>query len=104
MATNLPPIYTSKPSKAKRRIKRVGKRYTNCAVLPALHFSHQNPAYIMHTEFYTVEQAAEKLAVTVRTVRRHTASGALASYKRCGRTFIFADDLAAFVRSGKSGK
>ena len=96
--------YTSKPDKAKARINKVGRRHTKCVALPVLHYPPQNPAYTMQTEFYTVEQAAEKLAVTVRTVRKHTSSGALASYRRCGRTFIFADDLAAFVRSGKSGK
>ena len=56
-------------------------------------------AYMNDMDFYTVEQAAEKLNVSDRYIRDQISKGSLKAFKRGKRHYIFHSDLVSFIRS-----
>jgi len=55
----------------------------------------------MSNDFYTIQQAAEKLGVNERYVRDNLSKGVLKGYKRGKRVYVFHADLLEFIRTGK---
>ncbi len=53
-------------------------------------------------KYHTIEEVAEIAEVSIKTVRRHIASGNLPSEKRQGRYFIATDDVKSWLETGKS--
>jgi excisionase family DNA binding protein len=55
-------------------------------------------------DFYLIEQASQKLGVTVRYVRDAINDGELKGYKRGKRFYVLHTDLMEYVKSGKDAK
>lgn len=53
-------------------------------------------------EIMTVEEVAEVLKVTERTVRTAISEGKLKAHKQFGKWYVLASDLVAFIQDGKS--
>ena len=51
--------------------------------------------------FYTLDEAAEKLGVNRENLRKLVAKGELNGHKRFGRWYIFHDDLSKYIREGR---
>lgn len=59
---------------------------------------------VVFNDFYTLEDAAEKLKVTERYIRDQIASGELIAHKRGKRFYILHSDLVSFIEKGKTDK
>lgn len=55
---------------------------------------------MMRIEFYTVENAAEKLNLKPDTIRKAFNEGRLNGYKKSGRVYFLHSDLVDFITSG----
>jgi excisionase family DNA binding protein len=53
-------------------------------------------------EIMTVEEVAEFLNVTDRTVRTAISEGKLKAHKQFGKWYVLSADLVAFIKSGMS--
>ena len=54
----------------------------------------------MVDNFYTIEETAEKLKVSERTVRDAVNGGELKAYRKGKRTYILQSDIVEFIKSG----
>ena len=54
----------------------------------------------MAKEFYSIAEVAEKLNVSIKSIRRYVASGALRSVRIGGLYRIYTDDLNSFINAG----
>lgn len=54
----------------------------------------------MVDNFYTIEEAADKLKVSERTIRDAVNSGELKAYRKGKRVYILQSDIVEFIKSG----
>ena len=59
---------------------------------------------MIENEFYTLEQAAERLGVTKRWASDQISEGHLNAFKRGKRIYVLHSDIVAFVMGGKNMK
>ena len=53
----------------------------------------------MDKEFYTIEEAAEKMGVSKRSLEDAIRTNQLVAHKRFSKWYIFHEDLIAFIRA-----